>query len=105
MYGLLAYVLWRRFNKEHDGSEFCLDSISRLLKLFAVMAVVAAVTVVCSAVTNHVYNVSELITINSLYAFINTFDSGVMFGCPLMIGGHFLQKYLADLADGKKEKI
>lgn len=105
MYGLLAYVLWRRFNKEHDGSEFCLDSISRLLKLFAVMAVVAAVTVVCSAVTNHVYNVSELITINSLYAFINTFDSGVMFGCPLMISGHFLQKYLADLADGKKEKI
>ncbi|MCI5751065.1 MAG: PP2C family protein-serine/threonine phosphatase [Oscillospiraceae bacterium] len=105
LYGMLAYVLWRRINKEHDGSEFCLDSVSRLLKMFLVMAVVAAVTVVCSAVTNHVYNVSDIITINSLYAFINTFDSGVMFGCPLMIGGHFLQKYLADLADGKKEKI
>ena len=69
------------------------------------MAAVAAVTVVCSAVTNHVYNVSELITINSLYVFVNTFDSGVMFGCPLMIGGHFMQKYLKSLMDGKKEKI
>ncbi|MGN1090170.1 MAG: hypothetical protein ACI4Q6_07185, partial [Huintestinicola sp.] len=70
LYGLLAYVLWRRINKENDENKFCLDSISRLLKLFLVMAVVAAVTVVCSAVTNHVYNVSDIITINSLYAFI-----------------------------------
>ncbi|MGN1136934.1 MAG: SpoIIE family protein phosphatase, partial [Oscillospiraceae bacterium] len=105
LYGMLAYVLWRRFNKEDDENKFCLDSISRLLKLFIVMAVIAAVTVVCSAVTNHVYNVSELITINSLYVFVNTFDSGVMFGCPLMIGGHFMQKYLKSLMDGKKEKI
>lgn len=105
LYGMLAYVLWRRINKEDDENKFCLDSISRLLKLFLVMAVVAAVTVICSAVTNHVYNVSELITINSLYTFVNTFDSGVMFGCPLMIGGHFMQKYLKSLMNGKKEKI
>ncbi len=105
LYGMIAYVLWRRINKEDDENKFCLDSVSRLLKMFLVMAVVAAVTVVCSAVTNHVYNVSDIITINSLYAFINTFDSGVMFGCPLMIGGHFLQKYLNNASDGKKEKI
>ena len=105
VYGMLAYMLWSRMNKEDDENKFCLDSISRLLKLFLVMAVVAVVTVVCSAVTNHVYDISELISINSLYAFINTFDSGVMFGCPLMIGGHFLQKYLANLSRGKKEKI
>lgn len=105
LYGMLAYVLWNRINKEEDENKFCLDSIKRLLKLFLVMAAVAAVTVICSAVTNHVYNISELISINNLYAFANTFDSGVMFGCPLMIGGHFLQKYLMSLNRSKKEKI
>lgn len=105
LYGMVSFVLWRRFNKEDGISRFCLDSISKLLKLFAVMAAVASLTVVCSAVTNHVYNVSELITINSLYYFLNVFDSGVLFGCPLMIAGHFLQKYLDNLKNGRKEKI
>lgn len=105
LYGLLAYVLWRRINKEDDENKFCLDSISRLLKLFLVMAVVAFVTLVCTGVTNHVYDVFELVTMNSFYAFINTFDSGVLFGCPLMIGAHFLQKHLMNLSSGKKEKI
>lgn len=45
LYGMIAHVLWNRINREHDGSEFCLDSISRLLKLFFVMAMVAVVTV------------------------------------------------------------
>ena len=105
LYGLLAYVLWRRINKEDDENKFCLDSISRLLKLFLVIAVVALVTLVCTGVTNHVYDVFELVTMNSFYAFINTFDSGVLFGCPLMIGAHFLQKHLMNLSSGKKEKI
>ena len=105
LYGMLAYVLWRRINKEDDENKFCLDSISRLLKLFLVMAVVAFVTLVCTGVTNHVYDVFELVTMNSFYAFINTFDSGVLFGCPLMIGAHFLQKHLMNLSSGKKEKI
>ena len=34
LYGMLAYVLWRRLNRERNGNEFCLDSIKRLLKLF-----------------------------------------------------------------------
>ena len=105
LYGMLAYVLWRRINKEDDENKFCLDSISRLLKLFLVIAVVALVTLVCTGVTNHVYDVFELVTMNSFYAFINTFDSGVLFGCPLMIGAHFLQKHLMNLSSGKKEKI
>lgn len=105
LYGLLAYVLWRRINKEDDENKFCLDSISRLLKLFLVIAVVALVTLVCTGVTNHVYDVFELVTMNSFYAFINTFDSGVLFGCPLMIGAHFLHKHLMNLSSGKKEKI
>ncbi|MGN0596309.1 MAG: SpoIIE family protein phosphatase [Ruminiclostridium sp.] len=104
-YGMLGYVLWRRFNKERDGSEFCLDSISRLLKLFLVMAITASVNVVGTAVINHAYSVSDIITINSLYTFLNLFDSGILFGCPLMIAGHFLQKYLSNLGSENKEKL
>lgn len=102
---MLAFVLWRRLNKEHDGSEFCLDSISRLLKLFLVMASVAAVSVVCTAVINHVYDVTDIITINSLYMFLNVFDSGLIFGCPLMILGHFLQRRMDNMREGKHDKI
>ena len=105
LYGMLAYVMWRRLNKEHDGSEFCLDSISRLLKLFLVMASVAAVSVVCTAVINHAYNVADIITINSLYTFMNIFDSGLIFGCPLMILGHFLQRKMNNMREEKHDKI
>ncbi|MGN0648832.1 MAG: PP2C family protein-serine/threonine phosphatase [Oscillospiraceae bacterium] len=105
LYGMLAYVMWRRLNKEHDGSEFCLDSISRLLKLFLVMASVAAVSVVCTAVINHAYNVTDIITINSLYTFMNFFDSGLIFGCPLMILGHFLQRKMSNMLEEKHDKI
>lgn len=73
LYGMLTIVLWRRLNREHDGSEFCLDSISWLLKLFLVMASVAVVSVFCTAIINHAYNVSDIVTINSLYTFMNIF--------------------------------
>lgn len=105
LYGMLSYILWRRLNREHDGSEFCLDSISRLLKLFLVMASVAAVSVVCTAVINHAYNVADIITINSLYTFMNFFDSGLIFGCPLMILGHFLQRKMSNMLEEKHDKI
>lgn len=105
LYGMLAFVLWRRLNKEHDGSEFCLDSISRLLKLFLVMASVAVVSVFCTAIINHAYNVADIITINSLYMFFNVFDSGLIFGCPLMILGHFLQRKMNNMREEKHDKI
>ncbi|MDY4587793.1 MAG: PP2C family protein-serine/threonine phosphatase [Oscillospiraceae bacterium] len=105
LYGMLAFVLWRRLHKEHDGSEFCLDSISRLLKLFLVMASVAVVSVFCTAIINHAYNVADIITINSLYMFFNVFDSGLIFGCPLMILGHFLQRKMNNMREEKHDKI
>lgn len=105
LYGMLAYILWRRLNREHDGSEFCLDSISRLLKLFLVMASVAVVSVFCTAMINHAYNVTDIITINSLYMFFNVFDSGLIFGCPLMILGHFLQRKINNMREEKHDKI
>ena len=105
LYGMLAYILWRRLNREHDGSEFCLDSISRLLKLLLVMASVAVVSVFCTAIINHVYNIANIITINSLYTFMNIFDSGLIFGCPLMILGHFLQRKMNNMREEKHDKI
>ncbi len=105
LYGMLAYILWRRLNREHDGSEFCLDSISRLLKMLLVMASVAVVSVFCTAIINHVYNVANIITINSLYTFMNIFDSGLIFGCPLMILGHFLQRKMNNMREEKHDKI
>ena len=105
LYGMLAYVMWRRMNREHDGSRFCLDSISRLLKLLLVMASVAAVSVFCSAIINHVCNVADIITINSLYTFMNIFDSGLIFGCPLMILGHFLQRKIDNMREDRHDKI
>lgn len=105
LYGMISYVMWRRLNKEHDGSEFCLDSISRLLKMILVMTVVAVVSVFCTAVINHAYNVADIVTINSLYMFLNVFDSGLIFGCPLMIAGHFLQRRIKNLSEDKHDKI
>lgn len=105
LYGMIAYVMWRRLNKERDGSQFCLDSISRLLKMILVMLVVAVISVFCTAIINHAYNVTDIITINSLYLFLNVFDSGLIFGCPLMIAGHFLQRRMKNLSEDRHDKI
>lgn len=105
LYGMVAYVMWRRLNKEHDGSEFCLDSISRLLKMILVMVVVAVISVFCTAIINHAYNVTDIVTINSLYLFLNVLDSGLIFGCPLMILGHFLQRRIKNLSEDRHDKI
>lgn len=103
--GMLAWVLWRRLNKESDGSQFCLDSISRLLKLFLVMASVAVVSMFFTAIVNHAYNVADIFTIQSLYLFLNVFDSGLIFGCPLMILGNFLQRRMKNYREDKHDKI
>lgn len=105
LYGMIAYVMWRRLNKEHDGSQFSIDSISRLLKMILVMVVVAVVSVFCTAIINHAYNVTDIITINSLYLFLNVLDSGLIFGCPLMIAGHFLQRRMNNLSENRHDKI
>lgn len=105
LYGMIAYVMWRRLNKERDGSQFCLDSISRLLKMILVMLTVAVISVFCTAIINHAYNVTDIITINSLYLFLNVFDSGLIFGCPLLIAGHFLQRRIKNLSEDRHDKI
>lgn len=105
IYGLIPYLIWRKINKEHDGNEFRLDSISRLLKFCLVMLLDAALVVIFTGLLNYMYDVSDFISINNLYLFLNTFDSGLLFGCPLFIAGHFLQRYLENVRNGQKDKI
>lgn len=105
VYGMVPWFLWKRINKEHDGNEFRLDSITRMLKFFLVMLVDALLIVLCTGILNHAYAVSDFLSINNLYLFLNSFDSGLLFGCPLLIAGHFLQRYLDNRKNGCREKI
>ncbi|MGN0412249.1 MAG: SpoIIE family protein phosphatase [Lachnospiraceae bacterium] len=105
VYGMVPWFLWKKLNREHDGNEFRLDSISRMLKFFLVMFMDALLIVLCTGILNHAYAVSDLLSINSIYLFFNSFDSGILFGCPLLIAGHFLQRYLENRENGCKEKI
>lgn len=104
IYGMLPYFLWKKINREHDGNEFRLDSISRILKFCLVMIIDAILIVICTGIMNHAYSVSEFISINNLYLLFNSFDTGLLFGCPLMIAGHLLQTYLSNLRNGEKNK-
>ena len=105
LYGMVPWFLWIRINKEHDGNEFRLDSISRMMKFFLVMFVDALLAVLCTGILNHAYAVSDFLSINNIYLFFNSFDSGLLFGCPLLIAGHVLQRYLENRKNGCREKI
>ena len=105
LYGLVSYQLWKKINKEHDGSEYCLDSISRLLKFCFVMFVVAVLAVICSGILNKAYAVTDFLTAQTIYTFFNFFDAGLLFGCPFFILVHFLQKEMENLQSGHKDKI
>ena len=105
IYALVPFILWKKLNKEDDGSEFSLDSVSRLLKLLLIMFIDALLIVICTGIVNQAYSVSDFFSINSLYLFTKSFDSGLMFGCPLLIVGHFLQNYLNNLKNNCRDKV
>lgn len=105
LYGMVPWFLWKRMNEEDNGNEYRLDSISRMLKFFFVMFVDAILTVLCTGILNHAYAVSDFLSVNNIYLFFNVFDSGILFGCPLLIAGHFLQKYLTNVKRASKKKI
>ena len=105
LYAMAAYALWKRLNRERDGQEFRLDSVARILKFCLVLAVNALLTVFCSGLLNHSYDVAAFLSMDNLYQLINSFDAGLLFGAPLLILGHLLQGYLENLKSGKKEKI
>ncbi|MGN1402758.1 MAG: SpoIIE family protein phosphatase [Ruminococcus sp.] len=105
IYGMVPFFLWRRMNKERNGDEFRLDSISRMLKFCLIMLIDACLIVICTGLLNHAYSVVDFFSVESLYLFLNSFDSGLLFGCPFMIGCHFLQKYLENLKKDCRKKV
>ena len=105
LYGMVPYLMWRKLNKEHDGSEFRLDSIMRLLKFCLVMLVDAVLAVLLTGVLNKAYSVTNFLTAQTLYTFLNVFDAGLLFGCPFFLLIHFLEKKMENLRNGNHDKI
>ena len=105
LYAMVPFYLWRRMNPERDGREFCLDRVSRILKFSLVLLVDAVLIVVCTGLLNHVYNVISFISMDNLYLLINSFDSGILFGTPLLILGNLLQRYIQNLQNDSKDKV
>lgn len=105
IYAMVPYYLWKKLNKEHDGNQFRLDSISRILKYCLVMLIDAMLVVIFTGWLNQAYSVADFISMENLYLFINSFDSGIMFGAPLLILGHLLKRYLENLKSDKKQKV
>ena len=104
LYAMGSYFLWRRLNRERGGREFRLDSVARILKFCLALAVNALLTVLCTGILNHSYAVAELVSMDNLYLFINSFDAGLLFGAPLLILGHLLQEHLEEMKSGKGGK-
>ena len=105
IYAMVPYFLWRRLNPERDGSEFRLDSISRMLRFCLVMFIDALLIVFCTGILNYAYSVTEFFSVQNLYLFFKSFDAGLLYGFPILIGGHFLQKYLNNLHSDEKKKV
>lgn len=104
LYAMAAYFLWKRLNREQGDSRFRLDSVTKILKFCLLLVINAALTVVCTGILNHGYAVAQLISMDNLYLFINSFDAGLLFGAPLLILGHLLQNHLENLKSGKNER-
>lgn len=105
IYAMSAYYIWKKMNKERNGEEFRLDSVTRILKFCLLLVINALLTVAFTSVLNHAYSVAEFISFDNLFLFVNSFDSGLLFGAPLLILGHLLQMYIENLREGKKTKI
>lgn len=105
IYAMSAYYIWKKMNKERNGEEFRLDSVTRILKFCLLLVINALLTVAFTSVLNHAYSVAEFISFDNLFLFVNSFDSGLLFGAPLLILGHLLQMYIENLREGKNTKI
>lgn len=105
LYAMAAYILWKRINRERGGREFRLDSVYRILKFCLALMCNALLTVLCTGVLNHSYDVVQLFSMDNFYLLVNCFDAGLLFGAPLFILGHLLQNHLENLRTGKDERI
>ena len=104
LYAMCAYFFWKKINRERGGKEFRLNSVSRILKFGLLLGLNALLTVLFTSILNHAYNVADIVSLDNLYLFINSFDAGLLFGTPLLILGSFLQIRLDNLQDGGETK-
>lgn len=104
LYAMCAYFFWKKINRERGGKEFRLNSVSRILKFGLLLGLNALLTVLFTSLLNHAYNVADIVSLDNLYLFINSFDAGLLFGTPLLILGSFLQIRLDNLQDGGETK-
>ena len=102
LYAMCAYFFWKRLNSERGGREFRLDSVTRILKFCLMLILNAVLTVICTSVLNHAYDVTDIFSYDNLFLFINSFDSGLLFGAPLLIVGHLFQNQIENMKAGRK---
>ncbi len=106
LYAMCAYFFWKKINRESGNKKFRLDSVSRILKFCLLLGMNALLTVLFTSILNHAYNVSDIISLDNLYLFINSFDAGLLFGAPLMILGSLLQMHMENLRkDGETKPV
>ncbi len=104
LYAMFAYFIWKKLSRERDGKEFRLDSVVKILKFCLLLILNAILTVLFTAILNHAYDVAAIISFDNLFILINSFDSGLLFGTPLLIFGSLLQSYLSNLRSGGDRK-
>ncbi len=100
-YAMAAYFLWKVLNRERGGKEFRLDSVVRILKFCLLLGVNALLTVLFTGFLNHAYDVADLLSLDNFFLFVNSFDSGLLFGAPLLILGTLLQARIENMKAGK----
>lgn len=105
LYAMVPFYLWKKLNSERDGKEYCLDSVKKVLKFCLVLVIDAALIVVCTGILNHAYQVADFFSMDNIYLFLNSFDSGLLFGAPLLILGNLLQRYLINAQNDRKDKV
>lgn len=105
IYAMVPFWLWKRLVSERGGDEFRLNRVSKILKFALVLFVDSLTIVICTGLLNHSYNVTDFISMDNLYLLINSFDTGLLFGIPILVLGNLLQRYLTNLQNKSHEKI
>ncbi len=105
LYAMSAYCLWKKLNRERGGKEFRLDSVTRILKFCLLLICNALLAVFFTSILNHAYHVMDILSLDSLFLFVNSFDSGLLFGAPLLILGRLLQMKLENAQAGNGKNI
>lgn len=105
IYAMGAWFLWKKLNSERGGKEFRLNSVARILKFCLVLISNAILTVICASILNHAYNVVDLISFDNFFLLVNSFDSGLLFGAPLLILGNLIQMKIENMKSGDEKQV